>query len=169
MTVLTRPEILKAITQKEIKIHPFTESQVGPGSIDLTLSNRFLKFKKQKTPVVLSERTKYHEYMEEVISDKIRLKPGETILGITQEQIHLSSKYCGLLEGRSRFARMGLMVHITASYMQPGIDNHEVLEIHNVGPLTIDIMSGMRICQLIVLKTAGQAKYKGIFRRQNKP
>lgn len=54
-----------------------------------------------------------------------------TCLGITQEKICLSPEYCGLLEGRSRFARLGLFVHITAGFMQPGIENRQVLEIFN--------------------------------------
>ena len=58
----------------------------------------------------------------------ILIMPGETVLGITRERISLGAGLCGWLEGRSRFARLGLMVHISAPFMGPGIDSQQVLE-----------------------------------------
>jgi len=49
------------------------------------------------------------------------LLPGCACLGITEEKIKLAPSMCGLLEGRSRFARLGLFVHITAGFMNPGM------------------------------------------------
>lgn len=82
------------------------------------------------------------------------LLPGQAVLGITEENIQMSPNICGLLgtvsrwrspaasdgrltgdggllEGRSRFARLGLFVHITAGFIQPGVNNRQVLEIYN--------------------------------------
>jgi hypothetical protein len=64
------------------------------------------------------------------------LLPGQACLGITVETIQLAPGLCGLLEGRSRFARLGLFVHITAGFMQPGINNRQVLEIYNASNVT---------------------------------
>jgi hypothetical protein len=58
--------------------------------------------------------------------EKYLLLPGCACLGITEESINLSGNLCGLLEGRSRFARLGLFVHITAGFMNPGINNRQV-------------------------------------------
>jgi dCTP deaminase len=60
--------------------------------------------------------------------------PGETVLGITRERVKLGPGLCGWLEGRSRFARLGLMVHISAPFMGPGIDSQQVLEMSNFRP-----------------------------------
>ena len=97
------------------------------------------------------------------------IKPGETILGITQEKITLASNLCGWLEGRSRFARLGLLVHISASFMQPGISNRQVLEISNMGAVSLRLHAGTKMCQFIFQKTIGQAKYSGRFVDQKEP
>jgi dCTP deaminase len=55
----------------------------------------------------------------------------------------------GKLEGRSRFARMGLMIHLTSALVQPGSDNHQVLEIANLAPFPVRLHAGMRISQVV--------------------
>ena len=88
------------------------------------------------------------------------------ILGITKERITVKGNICGWLEGRSRFARLGLTVHITASFMNPGIDNKQVLEIVNLGKRSLKLHAGVKMCQLIFQKTKGRAKYSGRFKDQ---
>jgi len=58
----------------------------------------------------------------------------------------------GTLEGRSRYARMGLAVHVTSALVQPGSDNHQVLEIVNFAPFPVTIREGMRISQIVFSK-----------------
>ncbi len=168
MSILTRGEILKEIKRGRIKIEPFDESKVGPGSVDLHLGNEFRVFKKVHNVVHVSERAS-HEQVTEVIKVKRHfvLMPGETILGITKEKITLPSDICGWLEGRSRFARFGLLVHISASFMHPGISNHQVLEISNFSPMPLAIYPGTPICQFVFQRTIGKAKYHGKYRAQN--
>ena len=168
MTVLTKSELLKYITKKKIKISPFKRAQVGPGSIDLTLDNKFRIFKKRKTPIDLTSETDYQKYTKEVIQESIVIKPGELILGITREQVTLDTNLCALLEGRSRFARLGLVIHITAGFMQPGINNHQVLELFNASKHPLRLHAGEKVCQLIVMTTKGRARYVGKFSRQKK-
>ena len=168
MSILTKREILKEIKKGRIKIEPFDESQVGPGSVDLHLGHEFRIFKKVHSVIHVSERTSY-EQVTDVI--KVRkyfvLMPGETILGITKEKITLPPDICGWLEGRSRFARFGLLVHISASFMQPGIANRQVLEISNFSPMPLAIYPGTPICQFIFQRTIGKAKYQGKFKAQD--
>jgi dCTP deaminase len=90
------------------------------------------------------------------------VKPGELILGITQEEVTLSPSICGWLSSRSRFARLGLMVHITA----PGISNHQVLEIFNAGSNYLKLIPGERICQFVFEYCAGEASYEGKYSGQ---
>src|SRR5262249_56995634 len=78
------------------------------------------------------------------------LKPGETIHGITRERIRLPGDICGWLEGRSRFARLGLTIHITSGFVAPGVDNRQVLEMNNVAGRPLAIHSGPRLWQLVL-------------------
>jgi dCTP deaminase len=71
-----------------------------------------------------------------------------------------------MLTGRTRFARLGLGVHVTASLVQPGVNNKQVLEIRNMGDSEIILKPGLRICQLVLIRTEGKAKYKGKFQGQ---
>jgi dCTP deaminase len=92
--------------------------------------------------------------------------PGESILGWTLEKITTPPSICGWLEGRSTFARVGLMVHISASFMQPGLDNNQCLEMTNFSPNPMLVMPGTRICQYVFQRTIGEARYEGKFRDQ---
>ena len=97
------------------------------------------------------------------------IKPGEMILGITRERITLADNISGRLEGRSRFARFGLAVHVTAGFMHPGISNHQVLEIVNLGHAPLALYPDTRICQFVFEKCDGHAEYHGRFAEQTKP
>ncbi len=165
MSILTKKEILKEIKKKNIIITPFDASAIGPGSVDLTLDHQFRVFTKGKTYDV-RHNSNYHEITKLTKKKSIVIKPGEAVLGITKEKIKLSENICGWLEGRSRFARLGLLVHISASFMQPGIDNKQVLEIVNLGHRPLRLHAGTKLCQFIFQTTRGKAKYEGKFKRQ---
>ena len=172
MSVLIGEEIKKAIKDKLIAIEPLDESQIGPGSIDLTLGNDFRKFKRRLTTYHVKNGSHFQEITKEVhVEDGgyIVIKPGEMILGITKEKITLADNISGRLEGRSRFARFGLAVHVTAGFMHPGISNHQVLEIVNLGHAPLALYPGTQICQFIFEKCDGHAKYQGRFVEQVKP
>ena len=70
------------------------------------------------------------------------------------------------LEGRSRFARLGLMIHVTSAFVQPGVRNRQVLEMSNVSSEPLLIHAGVRICQLVLMRTEGEARYSGRFSDQ---
>jgi len=167
MAVLAHDEIIEAIERGEITITPFNRDNVGAASVDLTLSNEFRYYKPGLKVVPVREDTNYKD-----ITDAVTLKdgecflllPGQACLGITVETINLAPGLCGLLEGRSRFARLGLFVHITAGFMQPGINNRQVLEIYNASNHPLTLWPGTRICQFIFLKMLGKATYNGIFK-----
>ncbi|NOZ60927.1 MAG: dCTP deaminase [Calditrichaeota bacterium] len=167
MSILTRDEILKEIKAGNIVIDPFDEEMVGPGSVDLHLGDKFRIFKKVHDIIEVNDSADYSEMTElRHAPEGIVLMPGETILGITRERIQLASDICGWLEGRSKFARLGLLVHISASFMQPGINNQQVLEMTNFSPMPLRIHPGTAICQFIFQRTIGEAKYEGRFRNQ---
>jgi len=167
MSILTRDEILKEIEAGNIEIDPFDESHVGPASIDLSLASQFRVFKRIHNTYTVDDDADYHDITKLVeCKERLVLMPQETVLGITKERVKLSPGICGWLEGRSRFARMGLMVHITASFMQPGIDNKQVLEIANVSPVPLALIPGTLICQFIFNRCEGEAVYNGHYKGQ---
>ncbi len=169
MSILTKDEIIKEVEKGTIAIEPFVKENVGPGSIDLTLGNAFRVFKSSDEVHDAIESADYRELTEKVKADSIVVKPRETVLAITKEKITLAPNICGWLEGRSRFSRMGLMVHISASFMAPGISNHQVLEISNMGHVPLRLHAGTRICQFIFQRTIGEARYEGKFKDQTEP
>ncbi len=166
MSILTKKEVLKEIKKGNIKITPFRKSNLGPASYDLTLDNKFRKFTTDKI-IDIRNNTNYKKYTRAFTAKTVLLHPGEFVLGVTKERIKLSKDICGWLSGRSRFARLGLTVHITANFVQPGINNKQVLEIRNLGSSVLKLNPGTKICQIIFQRTEGSSKYKGRFARQS--
>jgi dCTP deaminase len=170
MSILTHDEILKEIEKGRIKIDPFDPARVGPASVDLMLDNKFRIFKKIHDSFAVKEDSDYEEVTEYIeVEDYFLLMPGESVLGITRETITLPEDISGWLEGRSTFARLGLTVHVTASFMHPGISNKQVLEINNVSSIPLELYPGTYICQFIFQRCEGRARYKGRFKEQTRP
>ncbi len=172
--VLSDCDIREAILCGDIKFEPeIDEDQLGPASVDLTLDSKFCVFKKKytkKTKVDL-KKVDFLEATEEVEGDSITIRPGGMCMGITREKITLSPSIVGTLEGRSRYARMGLAVHVTSALIMPGSENHQVLEIVNFAPFPVTIHKGMRVSQVIFerleTKTSKPyAKFGDIARKQ---
>jgi dCTP deaminase len=169
MSVLGQQAILQAIKAGTIKITPFDPALVGPASVDLTLDRTIRVFRKVHQVIDVDESTDYREYTDKIeiaVGQHILIMPGETILGITRERLCLGPGLCGWLEGRSRFARLGLMVHISAPFMGPGIDSQQVLEMSNFGPAPLAVSPGLPICQFVFQRLEGSEQYAGRFAGQ---
>lgn len=165
--VLTREEILKEVEKGRIVIEPFSEENLGPASYDFTLSNEFRIFKKLAHPVDVHEDSDYRDITEKIeVEDSLLILPGETVLGITVEKLTLPDDICAWIQGRSRFSRLGLMVHITAAFVHPGVSNRQVLEIFNAGTVGLKLYPGTKICQIVFQRCVGRARYTGIFNQQ---
>jgi dCTP deaminase len=169
MSILTRNEILKEMEAGRIVVEPFKLDQLGPGSVDLHLGDEFRVYQSTRKVVDVTDEVDYGKLTDYVkMPDGIMLMPGETVLGITLEKITLPPDICGWLEGRSRFARVGLLVHVSASFMQPGISNHQLLEMSNFSPNPLKIVPRTRVCQFIFQRCVGQATYEGRFKEQSR-
>ena len=163
--ILTKPEIFAQIKNGRIRIEPYDENAVGPASIDLTLDNKSRIFNTSQhitqADIDYKTLTKLVE-----INDGYLLEPGELVLGITRERITLPEDVCGWLNSRSRFARIGLMSHIAAPFLAPGISNKQILEIYNAGRNKIWLRPGMKICHVVLQECKGTAKYTGAWKDQ---
>ena len=158
------------LNKKDLIIKPINlENQLGPSSVDLRLGNRFRQFKmsdhafidpKDYDDKIIREWTteegtkviecKYSRLYEE--EKPFIIHPGDFVLAAIKEYVEIPNDLIGHLEGRSSLGRMGLMVHSTAGYIDPGFKGHITLELANVGKLPIKLYPGMRVCQIVIQK-----------------
>lgn len=172
--ILTRDKILNAVRKREIVIDPFDEAALDAASYDMTLYHQIRVFIEGLNEIDLLDMAadanavlKITRVVDIPAGSYYLLKPGELVLGMTEEKLTLPPGIAGSLEGRSRFARMGLMVHVTASFLQPGIrDTRQVFEIFNASRNAIKLRSGVRIAQVIFERCEGTATYSGVFANQ---
>ena len=166
--ILTHDVIVREIEEGHIVIEPFSFDQIGPASIDLHLGTE-IRVMDGPDVIAVTDATDYRSVTEvRQLDAPYVLQPGETIHGITRERIHLPGDIGGWLEGRSRFARLGLMIHVTAGFVAPGVHNRQVLEMSNVAGRPLEIHAGTRLCQLVLQRTEGQAIYQGRFAHQER-
>ncbi len=153
---------LKERLGKDIIITPFQEDQVGPSSIDLSLGNKWRVFKQlTKTHIDPLKDKNTDEFTEVLTADEFVIHPGEFVLGTTKESITVPDDLVGRLEGRSSWGRLGIVIHSTAGFVNPGFSGTLTLEMTNLGKMPVLLRSGMRICQIIfeLLKSPAQVPY----------
>jgi deoxycytidine triphosphate deaminase len=140
--------------------HPFNEQvQIQPCSIDIRLSDVFWLPQTRKSTIDL-RRSNFLEisprrHWKKVIlkSHECRIiKPGQMLLGRTYEKFSMPNDCAGKLEGRSSFARMGLSIHATGDFINPGWRGHMPIQLINHGPHSIKVFPFIPICQLIFVK-----------------
>lgn len=167
--ILTGEAIRRAVENGEMEIDPFDPKHLGPGSYDLAISDEFRFFRKAHKILDVSEAVDYKEetvFVRATQEQPFIIMPGECAHTITEERIRLPGNICGWLQGRSTFARLGLMVHITAAFVQPGVNNRQVLEMFNASPVPLALKPGVRICQIIFQRCEGNSSYSGKFQGQ---
>lgn len=165
--ILTHDVIQHEIEAGRVVIDPFFADQVGPASIDLHLGDEIRVMHAGRDPVAVTDGADYRTITAVRSLDvPYPLEPGETIHGITRERITLPADIGGWLEGRSRFARLGLMIHVTSGFVQPGVSSRQVLEMSNVSGRTLLIHPGVRLLQIVLQRCEGSALYRGRFASQ---
>lgn len=143
-----------------IVVDPLDESAVQPSSIDLRLDCRFRVFRHTfYTHIDPKER---QEDLTELVTiaagDSFILHPGEFVLGNTMEFISIPNDLVGRLEGKSSLGRLGLIIHSTAGYIDPGFYGHLTLELGNVATLPIKLYPEMRIAQISFIQMTTPAE-----------
>jgi dCTP deaminase len=172
MATLGRNKLLELIDNGSIKIEPFRREQVGPASIDFHLGDSFRVFEKTRDVFHVRENADYKQLTRALKveqSGSFLIMPNELVQGITEETLTLPASLSGRIEGRSRFARLGLLIHLSSGFIQPGSTGRVVLEILNVSPLPLALHPGTAICQVIIEEARGATKYEGAFAGQTAP
>ena len=141
--------IREAIEAGTIQIDPFEPTYVQPSSVDLRVGDGFRVFVNHKYSEI-DPRSPQEDLTQlvEVGDEAFMLHPGEFVLGSTLERVKLGEDVVARLEGKSSLGRLGLLIHSTAGFIDPGFEGHITLELSNVATLPIAIYPGMKIGQI---------------------
>lgn len=148
--VLSDHDIKIEIEKGRIVLDPFSAELIQPASIDVRLGNDFRVFR-NSDHVAIDPELHQPDLTEQIIvsdGDAFVLHPGQFVLGTTLERICVPDDVLGKLEGKSSLGRLGLMIHSTAGYIDPGWNGQITLELSNVANLPILLRPGMRIGQI---------------------
>ena len=121
-----------------------------PSSLDVRVDRYFRVFRNSRYPFidVKAQQEDLTELVEVAGDEAFILHPGEFVLGSTLERVTLPDDLVARLEGKSSLGRLGLLIHSTAGFIDPGWDGHVTLELSNVANLPITIYAGMKIGQI---------------------
>lgn len=148
-------DILDNLDTGSIRIEPFDLNALQPASVDLRLGNVFWKFKEREIGFrAIDPRKDVKSLMTRWEAEQVMLPPQGFILGSTVEKISLGNNVVGRIEGKSSLARIGLSVHSTGGFIDPGNQDLNItLEIANHSPLPIVLYANMWIAQIAFQNT----------------
>ena len=148
--ILSDRDIRAAIRDGRVGLDPFKDEDVQPSSVDLHVDRFFRVFHNARHPYI--DVKKPMENLTELVEvhgdEPFILHPGEFVLGSTLEYVKLPEDLVARLEGKSSLGRLGLLIHSTAGYVDPGFEGHLTLELSNVANLPITIYAEMKIGQI---------------------
>jgi dCTP deaminase len=159
--VLSDRTIRRLLQEGKIGIDPYAEELLQPSSVDVRVDRLFRVFRNSRYPFidVKQEMEELTELVEVDPEEAFILHPGEFVLGSTLERITLPDDLVARLEGKSSLGRLGLLIHSTAGFIDPGWDGHVTLELSNVANLPITIYYGMKIGQLSFVQLSEPAEH----------
>ena len=147
--VLSDRDILKNINEKKLIIKPFDNQSLQPSSYDLHLSSKFLIFENHtKEYIDVKSNEKYTKLINVNKAGFFIIHPREFTLGATVEYVKIPAHLVARIEGKSSLGRLGLVIHATAGFVDPGFEGTLTLEISNFSNLPIKIYPKMKIAQL---------------------
>src|SRR5918992_888957 len=154
MAVLSDRDIRAALQAGRVRIDPYDASCLQPSSVDLHLDADFRVFRNNRYPYidVRAPQPDLTELVSIEEDEPFILHPNEFVLGQTLEWVELPDDLVARLEGRSSLGRLGLLIHSTAGYVDPGWKGNLTLELSNVANLPIALYSGMKIGQISFFK-----------------
>ena len=149
--VLSDRSIKEEVAKGRIVIEPFDPSCVQPASVDVHLAPPIRVFRPWNYPHYIDLQQPLDGLTEVVDIEEehyFSLQPGQFVLGSTVEYIVVPDDLMARLEGKSSLGRIGLLIHATAGYVDPGWRGHLTLELCNVSTMPILLYPGMKISQI---------------------
>lgn len=154
MAILSDKTIKEYLEEGKIVIDPLKdEQQIQPSSVDMRLGDEFKVFKVIRKPYIdPKDEDDIAEYMESSTvpeGEAFIIHPNEFALATTQEYVKVPDDLVARVEGRSSMGRLGVTMHVTAGYVDPGFEGRITLEISNIGAMPVALYPGQRVCQLV--------------------
>ncbi|AWX33521.1 MAG: dCTP deaminase [Methanosphaera sp.] len=154
MAILSDVDIKKYLDEGKIVIDPIEDDkQIQPSSVDLRLGDEFKGFKIVTKPFIDPfDKIDLESYMESLTVEEgepFIIHPGEFTLATTYEYVKIPDDIVARVEGRSSMGRLGITMHVTAGYIDPGFEGRITLEISNIGKMPVALYPGQRVCQIV--------------------
>ncbi|MBW7954975.1 dCTP deaminase [Candidatus Gracilibacteria bacterium] len=160
--ILSDSEIKKLIKSGDLKVEGNSKydilQQIGPASLDFRLGNTFKYYKRDLISIIDPKKGVGEEHIETITLDEntpFILHPRQFILGVTLEKIKIPNFLVARCEGRSSIGRLGVIIHSTAGYIDPGFEGTITLEITNINEIPVALYPGMRIGQFAFENISG--------------
>jgi len=154
MSVLSDRDLRAAMQAGRVRVDPYDPACLQPSSVDLHLDREFRVFRNNRYPYI--DPRQAQPDLTEIVAieddEPFILHPGEFVLGQTLEWVELPDDLVARLEGKSSLGRLGLLIHSTAGYVDPGWKGNLTLELSNVANLPIALYRGMKIGQISFFK-----------------
>ena len=162
-SVLSDGTIRRLVEDGRIKIEPWDPARIQPASVDLRLGDSFRVFNNHKVTAI-DLRQPPENLTEEVIvpeGEAFVIHPGEFCLARTLEWVEIPDDLVARIEGKSSLGRLGLIVHATAGFCDPGWKGTLTLELNNLTRIPIKLWPGLLIAQLsfMTLDSAAERPY----------
>jgi dCTP deaminase len=162
-SVLSDGTIRRLVDEERIKIDPWDPAMVQPASVDLKLGTSFRVFHNHRLPAIdlAQPPSGVTEHVQIGDEGNFVIHPGEFVLGTTVEWVELPDDIVARIEGKSSLGRLGLIVHATAGFVDPGFSGTLTLEITNLTRVPIVLWPGKPIAQLsfMALDRAAERPY----------
>ena len=153
--ILSDQDIQKAIDTGRVVITPPEggyEYHIHASSMDMRLGNTFKLYEHSRFAILDPKKPETFagnmRSIEVEDGEPFIVQPGEFVLGVTQETIKVPDDLVVRVEGRSSLGRLGIIVHSTAGFVDPGFEGTITLEISNLNRLPVALYPGMRVCQI---------------------
>lgn len=146
MTILSDVDIFREIEEGNLVIKPYEGGLLQPASYDFRLSGEFRVFNYYNQTCI--DPSKQQRLTTHIQSPEFVIHPGEFVLASSTEWWEFPRHIVGRLEGKSSLGRLGLIVHATAGYFDPGFQGTATIELANVSRLPIILRAGMKIGQM---------------------
>jgi dCTP deaminase len=154
--ILTGEEIKREVAAGGIQITPFEAANVNPASIDLRLGTQVRCYKSNG---VIDPKEPQETQLSYIPLSGFIIRPGQLYLMHTVERI-CTQKYVPVLDGKSSIGRLGILIHLTAGYGDPGFDGQYTLEVTCIQP--VRLYPRMKIAQMRFHAMQGElVSYKG--------
>ena len=154
MAILSDKDIKKCLKEGKIGIEPLRdEKQIQPSSVDMRLGDEFKVFKVIRKPYIdPKDEEDIASYMESTVvpeGEAFIIHPNEFALATTLEYVKVPDDLVARVEGRSSMDRLGVTMHVTAGFIDPGFEGNITLEISNIGAMPVALYPGQRVCQIV--------------------